>query len=292
MKKSLLLMTLIGVGCAHERPIPTVIPSLDYAKQFPRQTSNDPIVRAAAAGSGTEAHIKLVQSDTVTNSNPAQDQGGEFIEDVQIHRTANAMLRDYQGPLALGDPGVGASLWKESRGSNDMLRDDRALLPGDLVTIVVEEKDQGSRQAKTDTKSETSLAAALTNFFGLEVFSKDANPSIDPSAIVSAESTSEFKGEGKTDRKNSLTAKISAMVAEVLPTGILRIEGKKIVAVNDEEQIMIISGLVRTRDVSSENEVNSSKIANMRIDYYGKGVVDEAQRVGWGTRLIRNVWPF
>jgi flagellar L-ring protein precursor FlgH len=82
------------------------------------------------------------------------------------------------------------------------------------------------------------------------------------------------------------------MVAEVLPTGILRIEGKKIVTVNDEEQMMILSGLIRVRDINYSNEVDSSKVANMRIDYYGVGSLGDVQYPGWGTQLIRRIWPF
>jgi flagellar L-ring protein precursor FlgH len=82
------------------------------------------------------------------------------------------------------------------------------------------------------------------------------------------------------------------VVAEVLPSGLLRIEGEKIIAVNNEEQIMVISGLVRQRDISSDNEVNASKIAQIRIDYYGNGTVGEAQYGGWLARALRIVWPF
>jgi flagellar L-ring protein FlgH len=62
--------------------------------------------------------------------------------------------------------------------------------------------------------------------------------------------------------------------------------------VNSEEQNMVITGLVRTRDISSGNEVDSSKIANLRIDYYGKGIIGEAQDGGWVSRFMRKVWPF
>jgi flagellar L-ring protein precursor FlgH len=109
---------------------------------------------------------------------------------------------------------------------------------------------------------------------------------------LKATTTNDFKGDGKTNRKASLTATISAMVIEVLPSGILRIEGEKIIAVNNEEQTMVISGLVRPRDVTSENSIDSSKLANLRIDYYGKGVIGEAQYGGWLGRMLRVVWPF
>ena len=85
---------------------------------------------------------------------------------------------------------------------------------------------------------------------------------------------------------------MSAVVAEVLPSGLLRIEGEKIISMNNEEQVMVVSGLVRPRDITSDNEVLSSKVAQMRIDYYGKGTVGEAQYGGWGARLLRLIWPF
>ena len=85
---------------------------------------------------------------------------------------------------------------------------------------------------------------------------------------------------------------MSAVVAEVLPSGLLRIEGEKIISVNNEEQVMVITGLVRPRDITSDNEVQSTKIAQVRVDYYGKGTVGEAQYGGWFARLLRIIWPF
>lgn len=297
----------IAVTVSSCSPVSTMkpsIPALEYADrmrvgggaqgaQVGDQSSFAPVGGQIAQSPEARAQVRFAQA-TDTDMNSALDTAPkEEISGVQMYRASAPMVRDYQGPLSFGDPGVQASLWKESRSANDMLRDDRAWQSGDLITILVTEKDQGSRQAKTDTKSETTLGAALSNFLGIsELLGKKNDGLVDTDSLIKGSSTNEFKGEGKTDRKNSLTAKLSAMVAEVLPTGILRIEGKKIVAVNDEEQIMVISGLVRPRDINSSNEIDSSKIANMRIDYYGKGTVDEASSPGWGTRLIKSVWPF
>ena len=71
----------------------------------------------------------------------------------------------------------------------------------------------------------------------------------------------------------------------------MRVAGKKIVAVNNEEQTIVISGLVRPRDISSSNEVMSSQIANMRIDYFGQGVISEKQSPGWLLRVLDKLWP-
>jgi len=201
-------------------------------------------------------------------------------------------VRDYRSPLPLGDPGISASLWQESRGGNDLFRDHRAFQPMDLITIRVSERTEGSNEADSEIKSQSSFAASIQNFLGLERDLAHLHRGLDPTALVQAGASSQFKGEGDTQRRGRLTGTISAMVVEVLPSGVLRVEGEKIVSVNQEEQIMVLSGLVRPRDVNSINEVDSSKIANVRIDYFGKGIIAEGQHGGWMSRFLRTVWPF
>lgn len=198
----------------------------------------------------------------------------------------------YRPPLALGDPGVSASLWRESRAGNDIFRDFRAWQAMDLITITVTERSRGLHDADTETKSKSQFLAAIENFFGLEQQTTQWKYPPDLASLVQASTKNDFKGEGITTRLAELIARLSAVVVEVLPSGLLRIEGEKIIAVNNEEQVMVISGLVRQRDINSENEVDSSKIAQLRIDYYGKGIVGEAQYGGWLGRMMRILWPF
>jgi flagellar L-ring protein FlgH len=198
----------------------------------------------------------------------------------------------YRGPLAYGDPGASPSLFRESRGTNDLFHDHRAWQPMDLVTITVTENTEGSKAADTKLGTKSTFSGAISKFFGLEQDVVAKNPGLDVSSLLNASATNEFDGEGETTRKGRLRGTISAMVAEVLPSGVLRVAGEKIVSVNGEEQIMILSGLVRPRDVSSDNQVDSSKIANMRIDYFGKGDIGDMQHPGWLARIARKVWPF
>jgi flagellar L-ring protein precursor FlgH len=186
-----------------------------------------------------------------------------------------------------------ASLYREDRPSNDIYRDFRAFFPMDLITIVVTERSLGRQFAITEIKSKSEVLAGIKNFFGLENRPEEQwSYPPDMSSLISANTKNDFKGEGNTNRQSELTARISAVVVEVLPSGLMRIEGEKILAVNNEEQVMVISGLVRLRDVTSNNEVSSSQIAQMRIDYYGKGTVGEAQYGGWFARTMRLLWPF
>jgi flagellar L-ring protein precursor FlgH len=200
--------------------------------------------------------------------------------------------RDYNGPLSLGDPGLTASLWRESRADNDLFRDMRAWQPMDLLTIVVSENAEGRKEADTETRSQSIVSASIESLLGLENRMLDSNPDVNLDSLVQATTQNQFQGEGETTRRGMLRARISAMVVEILPSGVLRIEGQKIISVNNEEQIMVISGIVRTRDISSDNEIDSSRIANMRVDYYGSGMLGEAQRGGWLGRIMRTVWPF
>lgn len=239
-----------------------------------------------AAGDSPRARLGFTGESALPAAQYAAE--GSVDPDFYVERSPLADKREYTGPLSLGDPGVSASLWKESRGGNNIYYDYRAWQPMDLITIVVSEDAEGSKEADTEVKSKTSVELAIDKFLGLETNFTD----IDPSSLIQADSKNDFKGEGETTRKGSLTARISAMVAEVLPSGVLRIEGEKIISVNNEEQVMVISGLVRPRDVSSDNEVPSNKVANMRIDYYGRGTVGEAQYGGWLGRALRKVWPF
>jgi flagellar L-ring protein precursor FlgH len=236
----------------------------------------------------------VIQRDSTPTLTQAQMVGSpdELGDDVKVIRSTEQLPRAYTGPLELGDPGVGASLWRETRMGNEVYRDFRAWQPMDLLTIVINEISIGRHDADTEVKSKSEYFAAIENFLGLEEQTLQWNHPPDLSSLIKAQTKDDFKGEGQTNRQAQLTARMSAVVAEVLPSGLLRIEGEKIISVNNEEQVMVISGLVRPRDITSDNEVLSTKIAQMRIDYYGKGTVGEAQYGGWLGRVLRIIWPF
>lgn len=212
---------------------------------------------------------------------------------VQVIRSSERAVPLYRSELAAGDPGMSSSLYREDRIRNDLYRDFRAWQPMDLITIVVTERALGRQFAITEVKSKSEVLAGIKNFFGLENRPEEQwSYPPDMSSLISANTKNDFKGEGNTNRQSELTARMSAVVVEVLPSGLMRIEGEKILAVNNEEQVMVVSGIIRQRDVTSNNEVNSSQIAQMRIDYYGKGTVGEAQYGGWFARTMRLLWPF
>ena len=110
--------------------------------------------------------------------------------------------------------------------------------------------------------------------------------------LVNATTSSKYDGSGSTTRKDVLSATVSARVVDVLPNGNLRIEGQRSVRVNNEDQIMVLEGTVRPRDISQDNMISSAMIADARITYSGNGIITDRQQPGWLMNLVDKVWPF
>ena len=185
------------------------------------------------------------------------------------------------------------SLWPDESSGESLFRDFRAHQPMDVITIIINEKTEGKKKADTKAESKFNILAGIAHFFGVESKSWEANnQGLDAENMIQASTESKLDAKGETKREGFLKSRISAVIMEVLPNGLLRIEGTKIVSMNAEEEVMVISGLIRTRDVDATNTVESSRIANMRIDFYGKGSLGDVQEAGWGYRIIKAVWPF
>ena len=184
------------------------------------------------------------------------------------------------------------SLWRANVSQNYLFSDVKAANTGDLLTILVFENDSGAKAADTSTESKATVLEGITQFFGLTTQLADKNPTIDPSQLINADSERTFEGKGATSRSGKLTATMTVEVKAVSPTGNLWVQGDKVVAVNNEDQHVVLSGWVRPDDIDARNEVASTKLAGARIDYYGIGEIGRQQRAGWGTIVLDYVWPF
>jgi len=173
------------------------------------------------------------------------------------------------------------SLWATDR-AGSLFEDTRARRVGDLVMVRVSENATGTKKAATSTDRSSHLSTAIETFFTAPVAGRNLDLGIDNS----------FDGSGSTSRSGQLTAQVAAVVREVLPNGNLVIEGNREIQVNGEVQIIRLTGVVRPVDISTQNVVLSSRIADARITYTGVGVVDEKQRPGWFTRLVDYLTPF
>jgi flagellar L-ring protein precursor FlgH len=173
------------------------------------------------------------------------------------------------------------SLWATDR-AGSLFEDTRARRVGDLVMVRVSENASGTKKAATSTDRSSHLATAIDTFFTAPVAGRNFDVGLD----------STFDGSGSTTRSGQLTAQVAAVVREVLPNGNLVIEGNREIQVNGEVQIIRLTGVVRPVDISTQNVVLSSRIADARITYTGVGVVDEKQRPGWFARLVDYLTPF
>ncbi|MCP4021257.1 MAG: flagellar basal body L-ring protein FlgH [Desulfobacteraceae bacterium] len=185
-------------------------------------------------------------------------------------------------------PVAEGSLWS-STGSS-MFEDDKAAHVGDTVVVDIIENSSSEMDVNTEAGRTTDMEAGVgLNLFGINTaFGGDgtANGNIDTSFKNS------FEAEAKSDRSGQVTASIAARITEVLPNGNLSLFGRKAMKVNNEVQYILVSGVVRPKDISSENRVKSTSMADARIEYYGKGALADKQTPGWGNRLIDNLWPF
>ncbi len=198
-----------------------------------------------------------------------------------------------RSPYATGQMTANPSLWPDEAQSAQLFTDFRAFQAMDVITIVVNESSEGNKKTKTDTEGSYNLAAGIASFFGIETKKwKSNNEGINPEELIKATTETKFEGKGELNRSGNLKAQISAIVLEVLPNALLRLEGTKIVSVDNEEEVMVVSGLVRARDVTSGNQVDSNRVANMRIDFYGRGVLAQKQSPGWLARFFDSIWPF
>jgi flagellar L-ring protein precursor FlgH len=204
-----------------------------------------------------------------------------------------------------GQTGKG-SLWPGEGTTNNFFADNKAHLINDIVTIEIVESSTASKQATTKLGRSSELAAGVPNLFGLETKLdarlarvQDSNAAgtsnaaaLNLSEILSASTKNDFDGSGVTTRTGELSGRMTAIVKEVLGNGNLKIQGKRVVIVNGEEQVMILTGIIRPEDISAQNVVLSTYIADAAISYYGMGVVADKQYPGWFARTFDRVWPF
>lgn len=182
--------------------------------------------------------------------------------------------------------------------NNDLYADNRARRVGDIILIKVVENAKSKSKADTTADRETTSSigiAAAFNRDSMGIFpgaggTLSGKIGVDP--MLSTRSSSTLNAAGETKRENYVTATIGARVLNVLPGGVLQLQGARAVRVNEETQYMVISGLVRAQDVAADNSVQSTQLADSKVEYYGEGVLADKQKQGWLTRLLDNIWPF
>ena len=165
----------------------------------------------------------------------------------------------------------------------------RARYVDDIVYVLVAEDFRGAGAASTSSDGKNSSKYSVPALFALKKYLGDLGQMDD---WLKVERSNETSGAGSTSRSNTLTAKIASRVTEVLPNGNFRILGTHFTQINNEDHFVTVSGIIRPTDISADNYILSSAIAEARIEYSGSGTIGTKQRVGWGTKVLDLVWPF
>jgi len=193
---------------------------------------------------------------------------------------------EIQRPVTVG------SLWHPNASRKLAGMDSNSRKVGDLVTIVVEEQTATSLDAGTETANSSKTSAGISALLGAETTLPTANQAMGGKISIDTSRASDFRGSGKTNRNSMLQSVLTAEVIDVLPSGNLRLWGRKQVRVNREIQWVVVDGIVRPRDISIENIVSSSMLAKATIEVTGSGVVGDKQGPGIFQRVLDAVWPF
>ncbi|TWB97096.1 flagellar L-ring protein precursor FlgH [Bradyrhizobium macuxiense] len=180
------------------------------------------------------------------------------------------------------------SLWRS--GSRAFFKDQRAARVGDLLTITVNFTDKAAIANETQRSRTNSEDSGVTNFLGSQTITQ-ANKIL-PGKILTAESTASSDGKGSVNRQEALQTSVAAVVTQVLPNGNLVVEGKQEIRVNFEIRELIVAGIVRPEDIQSDNTIDSSKIAQARIAYGGRGQITDVQQPRYGQQVLDVLLPF
>jgi flagellar L-ring protein precursor FlgH len=182
-----------------------------------------------------------------------------------------------------------ASLWSRNRQS--LFGDQRAIDNGDILTVVIEIDEKAEISNATSSNRDGSQTLKMPQIFGWPQRIKlPDGASFDE--ILSTDSNSKAKGSGSVRRTEKLTLRIAATITDVLPNGILSIQGSQEVRVNFELRELLVSGFVRPVDISRKNEITYDKIASARISYGGRGQITDVQQPRYGQQILDTIRPF
>ncbi len=179
-----------------------------------------------------------------------------------------------------------------------LFEDVKARRVGDLITIILSERTSASKSANTSTDRTTSIGIESPTLLGaIPTFKAPGFLPLDNNRNNTLETTlgsaNTFEGAGDSNQSNSLTGSITVTVADVLPNGNLVVRGEKWLTLNQGEEYIQISGIVRQQDVRTDNTVLSTLVADARIAYSGKGMLASANKPGWLAKFFNSpIWPF
>ena len=205
--------------------------------------------------------------------------------------TARPGYKPVQMPMPAAQPASynPNSLWRN--GSRAFFKDQRAHQIGDILTVKVNITDKANIANETQRSRSNSEDSGVTDFLGSKTIKNPAT-AILPGRILTADSTASSDGKGSVNRSEALLTNVAAVVTQVLPNGNLVVEGRQEIRVNFEIRELIVGGIVRPEDIESDNTIDSTKIAQARIAYGGRGQITDVQQPRYGQQVLDVLLPF
>lgn len=183
------------------------------------------------------------------------------------------------------------SLWRS--GARSFFKDQRASQVGDIMTIQINITDTASLSNSTATSRSGDQTATIDGMFGLEQPLERALPGTGSLATgFGTSSNSTSNGTGSVNRSENIQLSVAAVITDVLPNGNFVIAGRQEVKVNAEVRELIVSGIIRPQDISADNTIAHTQIAEARISYGGRGDLSTIQRPRYGQRAANSILPF
>lgn len=169
--------------------------------------------------------------------------------------------------------------------SRPLFEDRRARFVGDTITINIAEKTTASKNSENKTTRSTSVKAAIPTVNGLPLKTLQGTN-------FAASGSNDFDGKGQNTSANDFTSSLTVTVIEVLPNGNLLVSGEKQIGLKEGEEFIRFSGVVNPNNITSANTVQSTQVADARIEYKANGFIDSAQAMGWLSRFFLSFLPF
>lgn len=180
-----------------------------------------------------------------------------------------------------------------------LFADKKDLQVGDIIQVVISEgitqKSDNKRELTSDRKNE--FGGGMFASMGTDPLNSTVGRVTDKANSVfgvnfNTESSDSDKGKVKTQVNENFDTKISAIIDETYQNGNYFIKGNKEVIIDGQKQEIVITGVIRPYDITSDNSINSSQIANLKMLYKKDGAEADLLQVPWGTKILRAIWPF
>lgn len=164
----------------------------------------------------------------------------------------------------------------------------------DLITIIINENSRQSAEQEMALEKEYQRSARIEAIIDLwQVLEARLEPGlVTPIDLLELQADSEFEGEGSYERTDRVTDRVTAEVIDVKPNGVLVLEAKRIVQMDDEEKIVVLSGMCDTAAVTAEKTIQSNQLANLTLTIRHEGELRESSKKGWISRVLDSVFAF